>query len=347
MRSEPDSRSRVVVVVVVVVHYFAPQFVQLSPVCFALVLSLASPVMGTLTMKIAALAACLSVAAADSKTCSAGCSGGRGGVECTGDDGDKGSCFFSSCTCEYRGTVSGCSTSDACVGWKQTGDGCDSKGRKVGSSELAATLAAGKNLACCEYVPTGAVGYCECRNGAKVREVGCGGRTDNFNCQAECEKAGYQPTPNAPPPPPDHPPPPPPLSPAGEMSAGTMIGLGVGGAVFFCCCCCCLLSRKGQRDWKAKLGLPKTATLAECKEAQKRVDLGLPITATDEECREEVQRRAEALEQQRIAAALEKQRIHDAHTLEMAMIVARQPKLIWEDVELSTLSGTGSHKKIW
>ena len=152
-------------------------------------------------MKIAALAACLSVAAADSKTCSAGCSGGRGGVECTGDDGDKGSCFFSSCTCEYRGTVSGCSTSDACVGWKQTGDGCDSKGRKVGSSELAATLAAGKNLACCEYVPTGAVGYCECRNGAKVREVGCGGRTDNFNCQAECEKAGYQPTPNPPPPP--------------------------------------------------------------------------------------------------------------------------------------------------
>ena len=34
-RSEPDGRSRVVVVVVVVVQNFAPQLVQLPPVCFA------------------------------------------------------------------------------------------------------------------------------------------------------------------------------------------------------------------------------------------------------------------------------------------------------------------------
>ena len=136
-------------------------------------------------LKVAALAGCLSVAAADSKTCTPGCSATRGGDPCTTDANDPddltGSCFFNACTCEYRGTVSGCSTNDACAGWKQTG-GCSASG----------SLEPDNHLACCEYVPTGASGYCECgTNGNKVREVGCGGRTDSFNCQAECEGAGY------------------------------------------------------------------------------------------------------------------------------------------------------------
>ena len=116
-------------------------------------------------LKVAALAGCLSVAAADSKTCTPGCSATRGGDPCTTDANDPddltGSCFFNACTCEYRGTVSGCSTNDACAGWKQTG-GCSASG----------SLEPDNHLACCEYVPTGASGYCECgTNGNKVREV--------------------------------------------------------------------------------------------------------------------------------------------------------------------------------
>ena len=120
------------------------------------------------------LAGCLVALAAaqDQRTCTPGCFG-NGGDVCSGD-----SCFFSDCTCEFHGTVSGCVPTSGCLGWRQTG-GCSASGARESSNDKG----------CCDYVQMGNSGYCECAGGAQVRAVGCG--HDNFHCQSECELAGY------------------------------------------------------------------------------------------------------------------------------------------------------------
>jgi len=78
--------------------------------------------------------------------------------------------------------VSGCVATSGCAGWKQTG-GCSASGTREPSNDRG----------CCDYISTGASGFCECGTaGAQVRAVGCSdGRTDNFNCESECQNAGY------------------------------------------------------------------------------------------------------------------------------------------------------------
>ena len=118
-------------------------------------------------------AGCLAALATaqDQRTCTPGCFG-NGGDACSGD-----SCFFSDCACEFHGTVTGCVATSGCAGWRQTG-GCSASGPREPSNDKA----------CCDYVQMGASGFCECAGGAQVRTVGCGGRSDNFHCQDECEK---------------------------------------------------------------------------------------------------------------------------------------------------------------
>lgn len=61
-----------------------------------------------------------------------------------------------------------------CVRFRQTAN-CDPRGARSG---------AGKH--CEAQVESGDSGYCECRNGRKAREVGCGHRP--FSCEVECKQ---------------------------------------------------------------------------------------------------------------------------------------------------------------
>jgi hypothetical protein len=126
------------------------------------------------------------MAAADSKDCGPNCFGSKANREC--DTVDE--CFFSGCTCEYRRWKSGCEKTDFCVGWKTTG-GCDPHTGKRKPQD---------DKDCCQYVPTGWSGYCECDPGnggniTRIQHMRCwSNKLDNFRdgqnivCQEACQE---------------------------------------------------------------------------------------------------------------------------------------------------------------
>ena len=85
----------------------------------------------------------------------------------------------------------------------------------------------------------------------------------------------------------------PPLGPAsnitGDDSTGMYVGIGVGATLLVCCIFCCLCvvfdwTGATRQQRRKKVGLPKTATDAECEYAERRQNLFISSTATEEEC---------------------------------------------------------------
>ena len=89
----------------------------------------------------------------------------------------------------------------------------------------------------------------------------------------------------------------PPPGPASNITGdgddtGTYVGIGVGATLLVCCICCCWCFCHVERQEKLraveerrkKVGLPKTATDAECQYAERRQNLFISSTATEEEC---------------------------------------------------------------
>ena len=89
----------------------------------------------------------------------------------------------------------------------------------------------------------------------------------------------------------------PPPGPASNITGdgddtGTYVGIGVGATLLVCCICCCWCFCHVERweklraieERRKKVGLPKTATDAECQYAERRQNLFISSTATEEEC---------------------------------------------------------------